>query len=100
MKPRIKAKWVSALRSGKYKQTTGIMYDQGAHCCLGVLCEVAGAKRRGGRFIHKRTNGIYLLPEALRKQVALDGQQESHLTRLNDHGKTFDQIADYIEKNL
>tara|TARA_B100000686_G_scaffold252653_1_gene263412 strand:+ start:2404 stop:2832 length:429 start_codon:yes stop_codon:yes gene_type:complete len=37
-------KWVEALRSGKYKQTTNGLYDQdeGAYCALGVGCMVAG----------------------------------------------------------
>lgn len=53
MNPEIKAKWVEALRSGKYKQGTGklrrltrtlmglpdVSTDQ--FCCLGVLCELA-----------------------------------------------------------
>lgn len=39
-------KWVDALRSGDYKQTTGILervnrYDDSrTHCCLGVACRV------------------------------------------------------------
>lgn len=46
MNPEIKAKWVAALRSGEYKQTTGVLTevnDDGttSHCCLGVLCELA-----------------------------------------------------------
>lgn len=34
-------KWVDALRSGKYQQTTGKLSDGQAYCCLGVACEVA-----------------------------------------------------------
>src|SRR4051812_22459868 len=34
-------KWVDALRSGKYTQTTKGLNDRRGHCCLGVLCEVA-----------------------------------------------------------
>lgn len=40
MKPDIKAEWVAALRSGKYKQTTGILRDDEGFCCLGVLCDL------------------------------------------------------------
>ena len=37
-------KWVEALRSGKYKQTTNGLYDdyEDAYCALGVGCMVAG----------------------------------------------------------
>jgi hypothetical protein len=35
--------WLEALRSGKFKQTTGKLKSRnGAYCCLGVACEVAG----------------------------------------------------------
>lgn len=42
MKPEIKSKWLSALRSGDYKQVDGQLNkgDEG-FCCLGVLCEIA-----------------------------------------------------------
>jgi len=35
-------KWVDALRSGKYAQTTGTLRDQHGFCCLGVACDVSG----------------------------------------------------------
>lgn len=44
MNPEVKAKWLPALRSGDYKQTTSILNNnQGGFCCLGVLCEIAVA---------------------------------------------------------
>jgi hypothetical protein len=33
----VKRKWAAALRSGKYKQRTGMLYDGECHCALGVL---------------------------------------------------------------
>lgn len=38
----IKARWVAALRSGKYKQGAGVLHnvDKNTFCCLGVLCEI------------------------------------------------------------
>lgn len=46
MDKKLKAKWVKALMSGKYKQGHGALYapKDGSFCCLGVLCVVAGAK--------------------------------------------------------
>lgn len=32
--------WVSALRSGKYKQTKGALQNQDGYCCLGVACDL------------------------------------------------------------
>lgn len=45
----VRAKWVAALRSGEYQQTTGVLTevngldDALGYCCLGVLCELARA---------------------------------------------------------
>lgn len=38
----IKAKWLEALRSGKYLQGKGNLYNKidNTYCCLGVLCDV------------------------------------------------------------
>ena len=53
MKPEVKAKFVEALRSGKYIQAYGRMKVDGCYCALGVLCDVAdpegwdGIKHRG-----------------------------------------------------
>src|ERR1700722_17051899 len=41
MKPEYKAKWVAALRSGKYKQGRAALHNvSGGMCCLGVLCDI------------------------------------------------------------
>lgn len=44
MKKEIADIWVKALRSGNYKQTEGHLKAGDGYCCLGVLCEVLGAK--------------------------------------------------------
>ncbi len=43
MNPEVKALWVGALRSGKYKQGRGRLHDpaDNSFCCMGVLCELA-----------------------------------------------------------
>lgn len=48
MRKEIAEKWVSALRSGEYSQTTGMLVEHDGdngdivgYCCLGVLCELA-----------------------------------------------------------
>ena len=46
MNPTVKAKWVAALRSGEYTQSTGRLKTEGGFCCLGVLCDLH----------HKETN--------------------------------------------
>lgn len=42
MNPEIKARWVHALRSGRYKQGhRRLETSDGRFCCLGVLCKIA-----------------------------------------------------------
>lgn len=36
----LKDKWLTALRSGEYSQTTGTLRDENGMCCLGVLCDI------------------------------------------------------------
>jgi len=40
MRPEIKAAWIAALRSGKYKKTVGDLRNPNGFCCLGVLCDL------------------------------------------------------------
>ena len=40
MKQEIKEKWVSALRSGEYKQGKEGLRIYNEFCCLGVLCDL------------------------------------------------------------
>lgn len=99
MNAELKAKWVAALRSGDYKQTTGVLRLGDAFCCLGVLCEVAGvpAVEGGYRFSDGFVN-FCILSGSMAKEV---GQQSaSVLVDLNDNGKPFTDIADWIEANV
>lgn len=46
MNPDVRARWVAALRSGRYARGTGRLRQTDTtgtqlHCCLGVLCELA-----------------------------------------------------------
>src|SRR5258708_27314920 len=40
MNAEVKKKWVDALKSGEYQQTTGTLKDNNSYCCLGVLCDL------------------------------------------------------------
>lgn len=40
MRPDVKAKWITALRSGEYRQGRGSLREHDAYCCLGVLCDL------------------------------------------------------------
>ena len=120
--PEFKAKWVEALRSGKYTQGTSLLKqysnkDQVVHCCLGVACEVAGipskvTKNRPIVFIFEDgtpQGEIYELPLDFAEKMGLEGKNPEvvikgvrvNLTRCNDGLKmTFEEIADLIESQL
>lgn len=108
MKYSVMKKWVKALRSGKYKQTTGQLrdyarYDEGkTYCCLGVLCSITKSKGWVGETV---------LPKHVVKKVGMKldrGNGEINdegwydkgkcLSQLNDNGMSFKQIANVIEK--
>src|SRR6185503_10300407 len=41
MNPEFKAKWLEALRSGRYQQATDVLRDESnCFCCLGVLADI------------------------------------------------------------
>lgn len=114
MNPEVKGKWLSALRSGKYEQGRQRLnkFDR-EFCCLGVLCEVAvdeeivTKSNSGGYGKDEMTFG---LPVEVRKWSGVSlmgdlGPTEDFptlrsLSGLNDHGLSFEDIADVIEREL
>lgn len=130
MDEKIKSKWVTALRSGEYKQGSGSLvevYDgvPEAYCCLGVLCEVLGLERDGHEYKVPVVEGheseisggeefLYCAVDisegyagrlGLRELVEPENYDEpeeiqSVLISMNDDGVDFGRIADYIEERL
>ena len=104
MNPTIKAKWLKALRSGDYKQTTGALYADGGYCCLGVLCDVLGAIPAAAKKDDFWGN-FAILPANVAKRAGISenpvpsGYTDS-LADLNDSGSSFEDIADIIEQQL
>lgn len=99
----LKRKWLTALRSGKYKQGEGYLRQKNYHnkieyCCLGVLCDVAKVYPRwDSAFIYSRK-----LPSFMRDQNELTGKLSSMNDSKKDgkHKFSFKRIANWIEKNL
>ena len=72
--------WVEALRSGKFRQTRQQLKSRnGAYCCLGVLCEVAGLPS-----IYKDGEYVYADAEALEVYKNDDGWSEPDLENYYD----------------
>lgn len=41
MNKEIADKWIAALESGEFDQTSGFLMNENGYCCLGVLCQIA-----------------------------------------------------------
>lgn len=85
LKPRL----LEALRSGRYKQGRERLLHCGRYCCLGVT-------------YHLIDPNIYprCLPPGWEDRTGISLDAETHLIHMNDNGKTFDEIANWIEANL
>lgn len=103
--PEFKAKWIAALRSGKYKQGTQYLCNGGYYCCLGVACELEGllvddttikGGSRAKKFIGTVQSGA---PTAAWAKAHGFPNGMDELIRMNDTGVTFEKIADFIEQN-
>ena len=108
-------KWLKALRSGDYKQATGILYDHNkdGYCCLGVACKLEyplhylknkdnyqyGATITKGYQQDQLKYNLNKIPKQL-KGTSHSNDLVSILIDMNDSSKTFEQIADWIEDNI
>jgi hypothetical protein len=106
MNKELKAKWVEALRSGKYKQGKGMLRNEkGQFCCLGVLCDITNVELitlmngLSESVFYYNGNPSFLTTKHL-QEISLDGSQQNVLIDMNDQGICFDAIADYIETNF
>ena len=117
LKPEFKSKWVAALRSGDYKQTTSCLCEKlsdvkkpledNSYCCLGVGCSILGINdevlmRCGtpNQILDHSDKDYGKLPR-LFKTPNYEGSVLWYLINLNDtYQKSFDEIANWIEENL
>ena len=98
MDPVIKEKWVKALRSGEYEQGRGCFYNasNNSYCCVGVLAVVQNPGKSIPAFFFRETASGVDSPWLLFNKA-----QGTVLYKMNDcEGKSFVEIADYIEKYL
>ena len=77
MNEEIKRRWVEALRSGEYQQTTETLHDVHGYCCLGVLCDLVDPSQ----WITSTVPDEYIyngesaeLPSSVSDQVGLDNR--------------------------
>lgn len=109
MNAQIKKMWVDALRSGKFKQGHGTLYNsyRNEYCCLGVLQTLVEPENKYGR--RDRTGWHLNFPTASCLKTAGLGRHRFgdetgicvKLADMNDASeKSFKEIADFIEQNL
>ena len=108
MKKTVMTEWVKALRSGKFKQGKKLLKQTDhngkvSHCCLGVLCEIYNKKNKNKKL---NFDNYRFLPTKVMNWCGLstyegrfyDLTKSSSLTAMNDEGKRFTTIANFIEK--
>lgn len=127
MNKEVKEKWVTALRSGNYKQTSHELKNENGYCCLGVLCDLAvkegicqevfynneddeeNIDENGYINIHSFDNQTESLPKSVQTWAQLDSDdpflykdyENVSCSLANDNRKlTFHEIADLIENVL
>lgn len=96
LSPSVKKRWVAALRSGKYDQGLGMLYNPntGDYCCLGVLACVQKMSLKRIGFVN---GGVGEPP------FGLSADTKELLANRNDgfpRRWSFKRIADWIEKHL
>lgn len=111
MTPQLKQSWIAALRSGRYRQGRGLLRqrrlrDGTYFCAIGVLFDLVATAMQWDRLTKLGVGaGItdevpgYIPPEIL-GEIGMSAAQESLIAGLNDSGKTFEQIADVIERDF
>ena len=114
-------KWIAALRSGKYKQTTDHLRTDEGFCCLGVGCDISGLGKwkiehhyedmnvYSYDIVDSHDKGLDVLPPTVMEWLGVrdnivrydkSSKWKRDLPNLNDNiGVDFNKIADVIEKN-
>lgn len=120
--PEFKAKWLAALRSGKYQQTRFWLHRPNGFCCLGVACDLADSEQwypseatddndNPVKVYETRSQSKELpargdLPDEVfevlfQSSMDLDNSVMGHIANLNDDEEwSFAMIADWIEEHL
>lgn len=109
-------KWVAALRSGEFKQgREWLRTADDGFCCLGVACELYRRETGDGEWeLNGSSSAWFFVLDDIREGGVLPGRVRAWLgvghtdggscvttplTRLNDAGRGFHQIADFIEEH-
>ena len=107
MDPLVKRRWVSALRSGNYRQgRRALMTHDNHHCPFGVLYKLMGFSflptiPGSTEWMVVGVGAIYIPDPTLLDLVGLTEDSVTEILCMNEEdGKSFADIADWIETNL
>lgn len=116
MNSEIKKLWITALRSGEYKQTIGVLKDEldedgTSFCCLGVLCDIHSKQSNDCEWgeMDDYEGESSALPDMVQKWSGVithsgfyydEAGLQQNLAHKNDAGMSFIEIADIIEKHF
>lgn len=109
----MKQMWIEALRSGDYEQGESYLKDpEGRYCCLGVLAdktcwEIWNETEKSTSFephtgivIKEHDRDIFWGETLDQDRFNLSFGLQARLAEMNDSGKMFNEIADYLEQKL
>lgn len=98
MNAELKAKWIEALRSGKYTQGRDQLRYGVRFCCLGVVCDLVMPNAWSlNRLIDNGCRYDFMPPPS----IGVPDDLQDELASMNDiDRKSFAEIADYIERNV
>lgn len=101
--------WYAALLGGNYIQGKHRLINtfwnheqkqtQHSYCCLGVACEILKIEKdiNGNLFVIDNLPYLAVMKaETFEAAFGLNAMVQHDLASLNDNGKTFEEIADYI----
>lgn len=111
MNPQLKHSWIAALRSGRYAQGRGVLRERtitgnAYFCAMGVLLDLVATPAQWDRLTRPTSRmGILdeafgYLPAEICGEIGVSNTQQALIAGLNDQGKTFEEIADVIERDF
>ena len=62
MNQQIKEKWIAALRSGEYNQSSNKLRSTQGFCCLGVLCDLYAKEHNDSEWEYRYENEYHTQP--------------------------------------
>lgn len=115
----LKDKWLTALRSGEYSQTSYSLRDENGFCCLGVLCDIIdpegwcgnledveddSKKHRLGHIVYGEHffDKFMTIPDDLYSLLPISYVEFANRNDGDDEYEphNFSEMADYIEDNV